>query len=600
MSGSPLTVFFRPDRTSSRLEVVFELGRMWASATPANLGAYTAQIYQGSTLLATIAVPAHYWYSRWRWQSSPRPVVGSVSQMLQQGLLPPYDQSSIAPPPAPPLPAHPYQMPDGSWVNLDVLTQMESGNYANASQLVVTAIMNAQKQATTTVATQPDPTPALGGAAVYTVMGLAGVTAYMPQTGERPDIGLVTEPQAEYICTANTNSLQTVMAQVLAGGTMPWHMRDENTCAPLNFNTYPNASWYPDQVVGSPYIRTISCPVTLDGSHMPGLVYLPYLLTGDPYHLEDLQFQANWNWGWYNPTYRPRIPQARGCGVEPPHLGASRQSDARQRSVLAVAASLLGGAALHVANVLHDLRQLSLRPWISRSSGRARRSAPARIKDRAHRAERGCRCGKTSSSPRPWAGSCRWASPIGRRPSIGKSVPPSLAPTGRPVGSALRSTPYRTILRSSASAPLVSTWTDAYNLTASVTGLTYKDPNTFATTDMTYLGYTRGALVYANMYNVAGASACLSWATGQLVAQKWPTDYKGGASARDFSPANSDRIKQRARPYQRSRSLAVPRLRSDRPAYQRGFCFRNAASYSHPSRAATSHHRSIIVSRPEA
>ena len=77
-----------------------------------------------------------------------------------------------------------------------------------------------------------------------------------------------------------------------------------------------------------------------------------------------------------------------------------------------------------------------------------------------------------------------------------------------------------------ATSPFATSWAAGYALTAQVTGLTYTDPNTWATTDMTYLGYTRGALVYANLFNIGGAAACLSWATGQLIAQKWPTDYK--------------------------------------------------------------------------
>ena len=152
------------------------------------------------------------------------------------------------------------------------------------------------------------PSPQL---AVYTIMGIAGVTPYMPQTGERPDIGMVTEPQGQYICTSDATALQTVLAQGEARGSMPWHMRDENTGAPLNFTNYPNASWYPDGHSGSPHIIGTINPVTLDSAHMPALVYLPYILTGDPYFLEALQFQANWDWGCMPPSYRPNIPQAR-------------------------------------------------------------------------------------------------------------------------------------------------------------------------------------------------------------------------------------------------------------------------------------------------
>jgi hypothetical protein len=41
-----------------------------------------------------------------------------------------------------------------------------------------------------------------------------------------------------------------------------------------------------------------------DGNHQPSLAYLPYLVTGDYYYLEELQFWANWNMVQANPYYR--------------------------------------------------------------------------------------------------------------------------------------------------------------------------------------------------------------------------------------------------------------------------------------------------------
>src|SRR5678815_4866141 len=70
-----LTVWFRPDADGGRQEVVVELGvPLVAGLTPANLGAYTAEVWDGDELVATISVPSHPWYARWRWQSAPRPV----------------------------------------------------------------------------------------------------------------------------------------------------------------------------------------------------------------------------------------------------------------------------------------------------------------------------------------------------------------------------------------------------------------------------------------------------------------------------------------------------------------------------------------------
>src|SRR5438477_2258437 len=77
----PLSVFFRPDRGSDRLEVVFELGRLWAGTEAENLTAYSVRIIRGSATLASIDVPYQGWFTRWRWQSAPRPVRVKAAQL---------------------------------------------------------------------------------------------------------------------------------------------------------------------------------------------------------------------------------------------------------------------------------------------------------------------------------------------------------------------------------------------------------------------------------------------------------------------------------------------------------------------------------------
>jgi hypothetical protein len=89
-----------------------------------------------------------------------------------------------------------------------------------------------------------------------------------------------------------------------------------------------------------------------------------------------------------------------------------------------------------------------------------------------------------------------------------------------------QATPYRTILRASATSPFVQSWAEGYQLTQQINGITYTDPDTWYPTDMTYLAYTRGALVYAVALGTPGADPCLAWATGQLTAKHWNTDYK--------------------------------------------------------------------------
>ena len=144
-------------------------------------------------------------------------------------------------------------------------------------------------------------------------MDLAGIEPYMPSTGGRDDIGLVTECQGDYLCTCSPQALSSLMAQLEGSGSLPWHFRDENTGAPLDIHAYPRCSSR-DQYDGNPNpfipLAWVDCGITLDTSHEPDLGYVPFLLTGDPYALEELQYTVTYNYvclapdakGWYNLT----------------------------------------------------------------------------------------------------------------------------------------------------------------------------------------------------------------------------------------------------------------------------------------------------------
>lgn len=236
----PLTVFFRPDRDSDRAEVVFELGRLWgtANAEAANLDRYHVRIERGGKKLSETDVPKHWWFSSWRWQSALRPVIRKTSDLIKAGLLLPYGDRLA-------------------------------------------------KYATPTLPIR------YGGP-----MDSAGLYKAMGTTGERPDIGPVTEWQADYIVTGNRAALAASLIQAEAGGSIPWHMRDENTGAPVDFYAHPTANWYYVPQRDAENIKCTKTEWNVDDAHQPALAYLPYLLTGDPYHLETLQFQGTYNVGW--------------------------------------------------------------------------------------------------------------------------------------------------------------------------------------------------------------------------------------------------------------------------------------------------------------
>jgi hypothetical protein len=250
--GSPLTVFFRPDRGSDRIEIVVELGRMWGKANDEakHLGAYRTIIRKGGRELATVNVPRHWWFSRWRWQSEPRPVVRTGADLIKAKLLPPYAASAAA--------------------HAEPASQSKPATY--------------------------DLPMDTGG--LQTAVGAAG---------ERLELGPLTEFQADFIVTGSNDALKALRAQAEAAGSMPMHVRDENTGAPVDFFKYPKLDWYFNEA-GTPWVRgpeairdangEVTCEWGLDSPHDPALNYVPFLLTGDPYHLEALQFQGNQTLGW--------------------------------------------------------------------------------------------------------------------------------------------------------------------------------------------------------------------------------------------------------------------------------------------------------------
>jgi len=140
----------------------------------------------------------------------------------------------------------------------------------------------------------------------------------MPTTGGRNDIGPLPQWSAAYVISMDKGAKDAVLGTGDLAGSWPIHYRDKNTDRPVTIQDYPYMTRL--GTPGDTYNPTTkkseafpACGGTCttspynyqpDSSHQPSMAYLPYLLTGDAYYLDELHFWANFNVLQYNPYYR--------------------------------------------------------------------------------------------------------------------------------------------------------------------------------------------------------------------------------------------------------------------------------------------------------
>jgi hypothetical protein len=138
-------------------------------------------------------------------------------------------------------------------------------------------------------------------------MGTAMVATYMPSTGGRPDIGPLPRWAAIALLTMDRRALAVLFANAEAGAGVPIHFRDKSTDLPVSLDDHPRlALLYGHALLTEalPAVVSTATPWTPDSAHHPSLSYLPFLLTGDLFYLEEVQFWANWVMGSVDPLYR--------------------------------------------------------------------------------------------------------------------------------------------------------------------------------------------------------------------------------------------------------------------------------------------------------
>lgn len=242
-----MTVFFRPDVASDRVEFVVEWGSVrpgpaGSDATVRKLPPCTLIFFVDGAEVGRREAPTGFdFFTRTRWYNRRRSLLATPQELLKNKLGLPYSTSVW----------------DGVKMSLAGFTYTKVGD-------------------------------------------TGGITPYMPQTGERNDLGMFTSAQAEYLLAPTPENTDALFAFAEGYGSFPSCVRQDNG-APLNvllpgqwlYNKHSNS------VTSTTYLQNSGVSVNqIDTSHHPNTSLLPFLLTDDPYYLENIHFAVIHHTTW--------------------------------------------------------------------------------------------------------------------------------------------------------------------------------------------------------------------------------------------------------------------------------------------------------------
>ncbi|WP_229407898.1 hypothetical protein [Massilia puerhi] len=252
----------------ARVDVTVE--NAWAyEASPSNF-IYDAEVLVGGKSVYAKPALEHYHHARWRkvfWMGSTEAdsidVKLDTAYLLGTGAVPNYDQSIVV---------------------KEATLALFKSNWTGAK-------------------TEP--------------MGVGSANPYMPSTGGRDEIGLLPAWAATYLLSMDSRTKRVTLANGDLAGSWSIHYRDKLTDRPVSVVDYPYMTTlgkasdtrnpatgkreaFPECATGA----NCTTPYKHDTSHQASFAYVPYLVTGDYYYLEELQFWAMYNILSANPGYR--------------------------------------------------------------------------------------------------------------------------------------------------------------------------------------------------------------------------------------------------------------------------------------------------------
>ncbi|MDO9451737.1 MAG: hypothetical protein Q7J29_02650, partial [Stagnimonas sp.] len=138
-------------------------------------------------------------------------------------------------------------------------------------------------------------------------MGNAFITPYFPTTGGREDIGPLPRWTALFLVTQDDRAKAAMLANADAAAGIPIHYRDSVTDQPIDLDRHPGVALRYGQSTTAdalPAMTNSATPWTVDTAHQGSFAFIPYIVTGDVFHLDEVMFWAALNMAAVNPGYR--------------------------------------------------------------------------------------------------------------------------------------------------------------------------------------------------------------------------------------------------------------------------------------------------------
>jgi len=130
------------------------------------------------------------------------------------------------------------------------------------------------------------------------IMGNGSIYRYMPGVGGRSDIGVLPTWTALYLLTMDNRMREITLGNGEMSGSIPIHYREDDTGLSFHGRTVsiddrPNFVWM--NYNGPAAIGPTDNEWHPDRAHQPSLAYIPYLITGEKWFLDELYYWAGYN-----------------------------------------------------------------------------------------------------------------------------------------------------------------------------------------------------------------------------------------------------------------------------------------------------------------